>query len=266
MKVFVLKNARSEFSGVIPGTMYVVEDGNRDFYYLVSLLNPDDVHFLEAPSGNLRKTKSLEDIPKSLLNFHQQVTSLGDSSLSVGELHALFQHEQDKKEEEELKRYWVHDMETTLFVVLDIGKSYHNVCLSYKDISSRGELFIYTLDDIWKVKVFEHFGGGVERSIINIERERQEFSKQVKNLMEKSNMSWNICKCFIGNHTEEEAIKVLEQLKEDRKDPRICSCNFFGSTSSYLYDLSSRAGVWGLRFLPEKKQEYIANYAFGKID
>ena len=78
-------------------------------------------------------------------------------------------------------------------------------------------------------------------------------------------MSWNICKCFIGKYQEEEAIKVLEQLKEDRKDPCICSYNFW-SNSSYIYDLSFRAGVWGLRFLPEKKQEYIANYAFGKVD
>ncbi len=265
MKIFVLKNGRSEFSGVISGTMYVIEEENRDFYYLINLLNPEDIRFLESPSGNLRKTKQLEEAPKALLEFHQHVTSLGNSSISVEELYVLFQQEQDKKEEEELKKYWIHDAETTKYVVLAIGKNYHNVLLAHKKCSRHGELFVYILDDIWRVKVFEPFTGGVERSIVNITRERQEFSKQVKNLMEKTGMSWNICKCFVGRFTEEDAIRALKELKKDRLNPSICSHNFW-SNSSYLWDFSYRTDISGFSFLSEKKQDYIANYAFGQVD
>ena len=69
--------------------------------------------------------------------------------------------------------------------------------------------------------------------------------------MEQTRMSWNICKCFIDKFSEEEAVKVLQEIKESRENyyTRI----WYYSSSSYIWDLYHDTGVREVRFLSKKK-------------
>lgn len=265
MNVFTMKG-RNELSGSVSGTMYLIEDHGMNYYYLINILNPLDIHFLKSPSSSSRKCKQLNEteVPSELIQFHQHIRGLGNSSASSEELAKSFRQEQEKKEVDDLQKFWVHDLETTVYVVSKIGKTYTKIILDFKKSSSRGEISVYLLDNKWKVKIFEPSAGGVDRTLINIQEERQEFAKKVRNLMEQTNLPWNICKIFVHNFSEEEAIKVLQEIKESRETyyTRI----WYYSSSSYIWDLYHNTGVREVRFLSKKKQEYIYNYVCDRVD
>lgn len=264
MNIFTMKG-RNELSGSVSGTMYLIEDNGMNFYYLINILNPLDIHFLKSPSSS-RKCKQLNqtEVPLELLRFHQHIRGLGNLSASSEELAKCFRQEQEKKEVDDLQRFWVHDLETTRYVIAQIGKVYSQIILSSKKVIGRGTSLLYVLDDKWKVKIFEHSAGGVDRVLINIKDERQEFGKKVRNLMEQTGMSWNICKCFVINFSEEEAVKVLQEIEKSREDhyTRI----WYYSSSSYIWDLYHNTDVREVRFLPNKKKEFIFKYACGMVD
>ncbi len=265
MNVFTMKG-RNELSGSISGTMYLIEENRMNYYYLINILNPLDIRLLKSPSSSSRKCKQLNEteVPSELIQFHQHIRGLVKASASSEELAKSFRQEQEKKEVDDLQKFWVHDLETTIYVVSKIGKTYANVVLEFKKSSSRGEISVYLLDNKWKVKIFEPSVGSVDRTLINIQEERQEFAKKVKNLMEQTRMSWNICKCFIDKFSEEEAVKVLQEIKESRENyyTRI----WYYSSSSYIWDLYHDTGVREVRFLSKKKQEYIYNYVCNRVD
>lgn len=265
MNVFTVKG-RNELSGCISGTMYLIEENGMNYYYLINILNPLDIHLLKSPSSSSRKCKQLNEteVPSELIQFHQHIRGLGNSSASSKELAKSFRQEQEKKEMDNLQGFWVHDLETTRYVIAQIGKTYANVVLDFKKSSNRGKTSIYLLDNKWKVKIFEPSTGGIDRNLTNIQDEQQEFAKKVINLIEQTGMPWNICKCFVNNFSEEEAIKVLQEIEKNREDyyTRIWYC----SSSSYIWDLYHDTGVREVRFLSKKKQDYIYNYVCNRVD
>lgn len=67
-KVFLGKG-RSEYVGSISGDIYIIEDNNTVYYYLINILNPEDIYIV-TKSDKIRKEK--EVIPSSsLLAFHR---------------------------------------------------------------------------------------------------------------------------------------------------------------------------------------------------
>lgn len=259
MTVWKLKG-RNELTGYISGDMYLIEDKNISYYYLINILNPKDIRIINNPSRSTKKVLQLDvnDVPDELKVFHEMRMSLKAKKYSSEEISSKFQKE---KEERELAGYFVHDLETTKYIVSKIGKVYHDVSLDF--ISSRST--VYILDNIWKVKIEKISPRNVKYSVVQIAEEKAEFGKKVKNLMNKTNMPWEICKLFVNDFPEDKAIIVLEQIKKDKIE---FSNNVYALGCSSFYYFSSlcqRTDVMELSKLSFKKRQYLSEYVYNSI-
>ena len=59
-KVFLGKG-RSEYVGSISGDIYIIEDNNTVYYYLINILNPEDIYIV-TKSDKIRKEKEVNEI------------------------------------------------------------------------------------------------------------------------------------------------------------------------------------------------------------
>lgn len=246
MIVWKLKG-RNELTGYVSGTMYLIEDKDVCYYYLINILDPKDIRIINNPSHSSKKLLQLDsnDIPKELVDFHSM--RISSKNLSSKEISAKIQ----EKKLEQLKDYWVHDLKTTKYVISQIGKVYHNVSLEF----NTRRLVIYILDGVWKVKI-DKTSLPVHYSIIRIEDEKAEFAKKTKTLMAKTDLPWEICKLLVNDIPEEKALIVLNQIKKDRMVA--LDCYFF----NYFSSLCHRTNVVELLNLPYRKQKQIYEYMY----
>lgn len=246
MTVWKLKG-RNELTGYISGDMYLIEDKNVSYYYLINILNPKDIRIINNPSRSTKKVLQLDvnDVPDELKAFHEMRMSL--KSDSSKEISAKIQ----EQELVNLSNYFVHDFETTKYVVSQIGEVYHDVISVFT--SSRSA--VYILDNIWKVRIEKTSSWEVKRSVVRIAEEKAEFGKKTKNLMNKTNMPWEICKLFVNDFPEDKAIIVLEQIKKDIKEGYFLHLNYFSS-------LRRRTCVAELSKLSRKKKAYLSEYVY----
>lgn len=125
-KVFLGKG-RSEYVGSISGDIYIIEDNGKVYYYLVNILNPEDIYIV-TKSDKIRKEKEVSP-SSSLIAFHRHCLHLKDQKTE--DVTQVISKEKAAKEMAILRERIVHDVETTEFVVSQIGTEYKTVNLKY---------------------------------------------------------------------------------------------------------------------------------------
>ena len=226
MEVWKMKG-RHELTGFVAGTMYLVKENEKQYFYLINSENPSDIYVLNSPTNYKFVAKiDDEDIPLFLRKFHEN----------------RIKKECVDSKKIKIKDYWVHDKQTTKFVLSEIGPVYHDVVLDYS--SNRRKA--YLLDKKWRVSIdFPRSNTEqITRSVSLVENSKDDFGKAVNKLMIKTDLPWDICKFFADGFSEEEACKVLFQIKKDIENP---DKNYFSwyywNSYSYIYGLNQKTGV-----------------------
>ena len=221
-KVFLGKG-RSEYVGSISGDIYIIEDNNTVYYYLINILNPEDIYIV-TKSDKIRKEK--EVIPSSsLLAFHRHCLNLKNEK--TADVKQLIAKEKAVQELSILRERIVHDVETTKFVVSQIGTEYKNVNLKY--CGSR--LVVYEIDNTWELRIEGNTKQNRKYIMVNISTAKAEYTRKLRLFMSSTGLPKNICKCFTKKFTDEEALRVLTKIGQDHKA--------FLADSSYLSDIAT---------------------------
>lgn len=254
-KVFLGKG-RTEYVGFVSGDIYIVDDDGTFYYYLINILNPDDIYVI-SKTNNIKKGKEVKP-PKELLTFHKHC-----KSLQTKHVQTLKESIRDEKLEDNhslLSNLFIHDIETTKYVISQIGTNYKNVHLEY----CGNRLYVYTIDNIWELRIEGYKKQQRKFSLNNKAKSKEEYSRKLNLLMTTTGMPKKICQSFIKRFTDDEALKALFQILHDH--------NAVQQDSSYLSDiktdfnymeyLNKQTGIKKFHFIPFEKQSNIFKYVF----
>lgn len=261
MKVWIAKG-RNELTGKVSGNMYIIEEEGVRYYYLINILNPNDIYLICKP-------KSLKDmqeidymyIPCELKEFHKKRMEMNDvKNLSTEKISSEIAKQKKEMEEREISKHFVHDRETTKIVMAMIGNQYKDVRIDY--IGSN--LNVYVIDETWEVKVLREAGSSKRKvSITNIEDQRDKYQRKVRRLVKETRMPWKICRIFFHDFTDQEAIVVLKQLKKDKKTAKEHPEHFdYICKYDYVQDLVERTKVTTLLKLSINNQFKLYDFVF----
>ena len=181
MKVYLGKG-RSEYVGSVSGDIYIINDEGNLYYYLVNILNPQDIYIV----SETQKISIKNEVKPSegLLEFHRLRKELKTADTS------LVNESIKKKKEEEIQKHFVYDVDATKFLLSKLGPTYEKVSLIYKG----SQLIIFLIDDAWQFQIESpHNRKAKKFSLISREEERKEYNRKMSLLMSTTHLPKHIC-------------------------------------------------------------------------
>ena len=136
MKVYLGKG-RSEYVGSVSGDIYIIDDDGTLYYYLVNILNPQDIYII----SEIKKISIKSEAKPSakLLEFHKLRKKLNATNSNT------VKEAIQRKKEEEIQKHFVYDVDATKFLLSKLGPTYEKVSLIYHG----NQLIIFLIDDNW---------------------------------------------------------------------------------------------------------------------
>lgn len=267
MIYYEVKRGRTELTGKIAGVIYKIVDDGKEYYYLINILNPDDIHIIFKPNSiKLGKELDEKEIPSNLKEFHEQVKLLKKDAVSTEAAKKALREKQDAiKAEQAAKRrtyinkYYVHSAEATEFLLSEIGEyDLKNVKTQYFGSNFQ----VYVIENTYKFTVLrDRITRKNTYSLISLEEEKRIYSEKLKRFMSELNLPAKICKIFINyRFTEEKAIVVLKQINDDKKKPETLSQ--IKTPYQYMDDLILATEVRELVYLDTRKFQIIYDFVF----
>lgn len=256
MEKVYLGKGRSEYVGSISGDIYIIEDNGKVYYYLVNILNPEDIYIV-TKSDKIRKEKEVSPA-SSLLAFHRHCLHLKNQKTE--DVKQAISKEKAAKEMAILRERIVHDTETTKFVVSQIGTEYKKINLRYAGSC----LFVYEIDDTWELRIEGNNQQNRKYIIVNIATAKAEYTRKLKLFIFSTGLPKNICKCFTKKFTDEEALKVLAQISKDHEtflvDPSYLSN--IATSYQYMNYLANQTGCTKVTSLTYDQKGSIFHFVF----
>lgn len=250
MKVYLGKG-RSEYVGSISGDIYIIDDDGTLYYYLVNILNPQDIYIV----SEIKKIsiKSEAEPSAKLLEFHELRKQLNTTNSNV------VKEAIQKKKEEEIQKHFVYDVDATKFLLSKLGPTYEKVSLIYHG----NHLFIFLIDDKWQFQIESpHNKKAKKYSLTSIEEERKEYNRKMSLLISTTHLPKQICKCVINDFTDDEAIRILRQIKMDHDNQDNLPDMF--SSLQYIDRLIELTGYSKLYKLSYERRSKIYSFVFKK--
>lgn len=260
MKTWKVKG-RHELKGIVSGDIYRIEEENKKYYYLINILNPNDIYMIKEPEMYKATMIDKESLPAELLEFHNQRMEMKNKqNLSEEQIRNEIQRKKTQKEEDELYKRFVYSKQATKYL-LEQGIDYSDVRLEYIE----NHIAIYTLDEKWEFKVIrDKITKKESYELIDVEEKKAEYKKRVNNLYNKTHMPKNICGIFANKFSEEDAIKVMNQLREDKRsvhdDPE--KLYYVNDEFNYVCYLERVTGVNTIWQLSGKKRNKLYQFVF----
>lgn len=256
MEKVYLGKGRSEYVGSISGDIYIIEDNGKVYYYLINILNPEDIYIV-TKSDKIRKEKEVSPA-SSLLAFHRHCLHLKNQKTE--DVKQAISKEKTAKEMAILRERIVHDVETTKFVVSQIGTEYKTVNLKY----CGSHLVVYEIDDTWELRIEGNNKKSRKYIMINIATAKAEYTRKLSLFMSSTGLPKNICKCFTKKFTDEEALKVLAQISKDHEafltDPSYLSN--IATSYQYMDYLANQTGCTKVTSLTYDQKNSIVYFVF----
>lgn len=250
MKVYLGKG-RSEYVGSVSGDIYIIADDGTLYYYLVNILNPQDIYII----SEIQKIsiKSEAEPSAKLLEFHKLRKKLNTTNSNTVKV-AI-----QKKKEEEIQKHFVYDVDATKFLLSKLGPTYEKVSLIYHG----SQLIIFLIDDKWQFQIESpHNKKAKKFSLISREEERKEYNRKMSLLISTTHLPKQICKCVINDFTDDEAIRILRQIKMDHDNQDNLPDMF--SSLQYINRLIELTGYSKLYKLSYERRSKIYSFVFKK--
>lgn len=251
MKVY-LGIGRSEYVGSVSGNIYIINDEGNLYYYLVNILNSHDIYIISAT--NKISIKNEVKPSEELIEFHKLRKKLNTTDT------VLVNEFIEKKKEEEIRKYFVYDVDATKFLLSKLGPTYKEVSLIYRG----SQLIIFLIDDAWKFQIESpHNRKAKKFSLISKEEERKEYNRKIRLLISTTHLPKYICQCLVNNFSDDEAIKILHQIKVDHDNPETLPVIF--SSLHYIDRLVEITKCSELYKLSYGKRTKIYDFVFKSI-
>lgn len=250
MKVYLGKG-RSEYVGSVSGDIYIIDDDGTLYYYLVNILNPQDIYII----SEIKKISIKSEAKPSakLLEFHKLRKKLNATNSNT------VKEAIQRKKEEEIQKHFVYDVDATKFLLSKLGPTYEKVSLIYHG----NQLIIFLIDDKWQFQIESpHNKKAKKFSLISREEERQEYNRKMSLLISTTHLPKHICKCVINDFTDDEAIRILQQIKMDHDNQDNLPDMF--SSLQYIDRLVELTGYSKLYKLSYERRSKIYSFVFKK--
>ena len=248
MKVYLGKG-RSEYVGSVSGDIYIINDEGNLYYYLVNILNPQDIYIV----SETQKISIKNEVKPSegLLEFHRLRKELKTADTS------LVNESIKKKKEEEIQNHFVYDVDATKFLLSKLGPTYKKVSLIYQG----SQLIIFLIDDAWQFQIESPHNRKTKKfSLISREEERKEYNRKMSLLMSTTHLPKHICQCVANNFTDDESLKILQQIKADHDNRSTLPAMY--SSSCYIDRLVELTGCSKLYKLSYGRCTKIYEFVF----
>lgn len=250
MKVYLGKG-RSEYVGSVSGNIYIIDDNGTLYYYLVNILNPQDIYIVSETKKI--SIKSETEPSAKLLEFHELRKELKTSDT------ILVNEAIKKKKEEEIQKHFVYDVDATKFLLAKLGPTYKKVSL----VCQGNQLIIFLIDDTWKFQIESpHNRKAKKFSLVSIEEERKEYNRKMRLLLSTTHLPKQICQCVANNFTDDEALKILHQIKVDHDHQDDLHDMF--SSLQYIHRLVELTNCSNLYKLSYERRSRIFSFVFKK--